>query len=87
MESIKLRSHVGKDGILHLDIPVNMKETDLEITVSFNAIESQDNISDSHDFNQLDWQEFIAQTAGSLAEDESFFRHPQGEYEIREPLP
>ena len=86
MESIKLRSHVGKDGILHLDIPVNMKETDLEITVSFNTIKSQDNVSDSDDFNQLDWQEFIARTAGSLAEDESFFRHSQGEYEIREPL-
>jgi hypothetical protein len=41
MESIKLRSHVGKDGILHLDIPVNMEETELEVTVTFQAIRLQ----------------------------------------------
>lgn len=86
MESIKLRSHVGKDGILHLDIPVNIQEVDLEVIVTFQPIQIVKDSSEVEDFNQLDWHEFIERTAGSLEDDDSFFRHPQGEYEIREPL-
>ncbi len=86
METIKLRSHVGQDGILHLDIPVNLQETDFEVTVSFKPVQDNENYSDTQDFNQLEWHEFIRRTAGSLADDESFFRHPQGEYEVRESL-
>jgi hypothetical protein len=26
MESIKVRQHIGQDGILHLDIPVGLRE-------------------------------------------------------------
>ncbi len=33
METITLNSHVGEDGILHLDIPVNIINTDLTITI------------------------------------------------------
>ncbi len=33
MESIKLNSHVGEDGVLQLQIPVNVKNTDLEVMV------------------------------------------------------
>ncbi len=69
MESIKLRSHVGKDGILHLDIPVNLQEADVEVTVMFQPVQSPQNSSDTEDFNQLDWQEFIKRTAGSCADD------------------
>jgi hypothetical protein len=35
----------------------------------------------------LGWPEgFFAETAGALADDDSFFRHPQGDYEPREDL-
>jgi hypothetical protein len=33
MQTIKLRSKIGKDGILHLDIPVGVTETELEVTL------------------------------------------------------
>ncbi|AUT04484.1 hypothetical protein CLI64_24345 [Nostoc sp. CENA543] len=33
MQTITLNSHVGQDGILHLDIPVDVTNTDLTITV------------------------------------------------------
>jgi hypothetical protein len=36
METITLNSHVGQDGILHLDIPVNIINTDLTITIILN---------------------------------------------------
>jgi hypothetical protein len=35
IQQVKLRSPVGEDRILHLDIPVEVKETDLEVTVTF----------------------------------------------------
>ena len=36
METITLNSHVDEDGILHLDIPVNMVNADLTITIILN---------------------------------------------------
>ncbi|MCL1464730.1 hypothetical protein [Argonema galeatum] len=38
MQSIKLRSHVGEDGILHLDVPVGIADTDLEVTVTVQPV-------------------------------------------------
>jgi L-asparaginase/Glu-tRNA(Gln) amidotransferase subunit D len=43
MQQVKLHSHVGEDGILHLDIPVEVKETDLEVTVTVKPTSSIDN--------------------------------------------
>jgi hypothetical protein len=86
MQTIRLRSHVGKDGILHIDIPVNISETELEVTVIVNPVSSRSDNSEIKDFRKLDWHEFIERTAGALADDESFFRHPQGEIDIREHL-
>lgn len=33
MQIITLRSHIGQDGMLHLDIPIDVKDTDLNVTV------------------------------------------------------
>lgn len=38
MLTIKLRSHIGTDGILHLDIPADLKETNVKVTVTVEAI-------------------------------------------------
>ena len=38
MQSIKVRSRIGSDGILHLQVPVGMKDTDLEVIVIFQPI-------------------------------------------------
>lgn len=40
MPSIKLRSRVGADGILHLDLPVSIKERELEVTILYQPVES-----------------------------------------------
>lgn len=37
MPTIKLRSHIGSDGILHLDIPSDFKETEVNVTVTVEA--------------------------------------------------
>ena len=38
MKTIQLISHVGKDGILNLQLPNDMKNQDLEILVVVNPI-------------------------------------------------
>lgn len=84
MQSIKVRSHVGPDGILQLQLPVDLKDTDLEVTVTIRPIAPK---LDRNLGVDLGWSEgFFAETAGALADDDSFFRHPQGEYEVRELL-
>lgn len=40
MESIKVRRHVGQDGILHLDIPVGIVERDVEVMVIYQFVSS-----------------------------------------------
>ncbi|MDZ8069919.1 MAG: hypothetical protein RMY64_30645 [Nostoc sp. DedQUE08] len=76
MDSIKIRSHVGKDGILHLDIPVEMPDTEIEVTVTIQRVTPE----------QRGWmpgffEEVIGGWVGKPLE-----RAEQGEYETREPL-
>ena len=40
MQSIKIRSHIGPDGILHLDVPVGVHDADLEVTVTVQPVDS-----------------------------------------------
>lgn len=40
MESIKVRRHVGQDGILHLDIPVGIVEREVEVMVIYQFVSS-----------------------------------------------
>lgn len=85
MQQIKLRSNIGEDGILHVAVPSEFKGVEVSITITLEAIQNQEN-SLTEDQQKSNWAEFIARTAGALADDDSFFRHPQGEYEIRESL-
>jgi hypothetical protein len=38
MESIKVRQHVGQDGILHLDIPIGIQEREVEVVVIYQSV-------------------------------------------------
>ncbi len=84
MQKNKLRLHVGEDGILHLDIPVDMKGTELEVTVTLEPVKKQiDSLEE--ELNRLEWHDFIHRTYGCLANN-PIIRYPQGEYEEREPI-
>jgi hypothetical protein len=39
MESIKVRQRVGPDGILHLDIPVEMTDREVEAVVIYQPVQ------------------------------------------------
>lgn len=83
MRSIKLKSRIGPDGILHLDIPVGLTDKDLEVMIIFQAIELKTTASPP---KGLGWPPgFFERTAGSI-QDETFIRHPQGDFEEREPF-
>ena len=38
MESIRVRQHVGQDGILHLNIPVGLVEREVEVMVIYQPV-------------------------------------------------
>jgi hypothetical protein len=42
MQSIKVRQHVGADGILHLDIPTGILEGEVEATVTYQELAPQE---------------------------------------------
>ncbi|HAZ48767.1 MAG TPA: hypothetical protein DDW76_09600 [Cyanobacteria bacterium UBA11369] len=64
MQSVTLRHRVGEDGILHLDIPVGLKDAELEVTITFKKVTPVTTITDD-----LEWKEFIERTYGSCAGD------------------
>ena len=83
MQSIKVRSHVGSDGILHLDIPVGVHDAELEVTLTVQPVDRQ---PEAKTPEELGWSPgFFEKTFGSLR-DQPLEREPQGELQEREPL-
>lgn len=41
MQNFSLETHIGADGILHLDLPVAITNTDLKVTVTCEPIASK----------------------------------------------
>jgi hypothetical protein len=78
MQSIKLHGHVGSDGLLKLEVPVGLPNTDLEIILIMQPMPVVVKTSE-----ELGWSTFIEQTSGCPADD-PIERGSQGEYEIRE---
>jgi hypothetical protein len=76
MQSIKINQHVGRDGILHLDIPVGMVDTEIEVTVTIKRVTAQ----------QRGWMPgFFEEVIGGWV-GEPLSRPEQGEYDMREQL-
>lgn len=76
MQRINIRSRVGADGILHLDIPVEMANTEIEVTVTIQEISSQ-----KRGWIPGFFEEVIGGWVGEPLE-----RPEQGEYETREQI-
>lgn len=84
MESIKLKSHVGDDGVLKIQVPVGFKNEDLEVMVIFQPLKSRDR--NSATLESRGWQPgFFEEVIGSW-EGEPLERPEQLPYEIREEL-
>lgn len=76
MKSIKIRSRIGSDRVLHLDIPVELADTEIEVTVTIQRVIPQ----------QQSWMPgFFEEVIGGWV-GEPLQRPEQGEFETREPL-
>lgn len=40
MESIKVRQHIGQDGILHLDLPIGLADRDVDVVVIYQPVQA-----------------------------------------------
>ena len=79
MQSVKLQSHVGEDGILRLELPLDIANTDVELLIVFQPI-----LLEQEPPERLGWPpDFFEKTFGSFT-DEPLERPPQGEFEIRD---
>ncbi len=82
MTSIKLKSHVGSDGILKLEVPVGISNTDLEVVLVVEPIAYKTTRTPE----ELGWPpDFLVKVAGGW-QGEPLVHAPQGEYEVREEL-
>ncbi|WP_071190242.1 hypothetical protein [Trichormus sp. NMC-1] len=64
METITINSHVGQDGILRLDIPVNISNADLTVTI---IVKPSDNYQQESKPKGKGWPaNFFEETSGCL---------------------
>jgi hypothetical protein len=80
MHSVTLRSHVGPDGILNLQVPSGIRDADVEVMVIMQPLVTDSVKTPANS----EWPPgFFEQTFGSIPDLE---RPPQGELPEREPL-
>jgi hypothetical protein len=60
METVKLTTHIGSDGILKLETPVSLRDTDADILVV---------IVPRKPITRQEWEFFLEQTYASLPHD------------------
>ena len=79
METFKLQTHIGEDGVLKVELPTGFSEREVEVVVVLNPLEG-----DSVD--ALGWPiGFFDRTYGALADD-PIERPPQLPLEERDPI-
>jgi hypothetical protein len=66
MELIQIRSEVGSDGILSLNVPLGEKRARTEVLVTIAEVQAA--IANARPVVVNDWHSFVAQTYGSCAD-------------------
>jgi hypothetical protein len=83
MHSIKLKKRVGADGVLHLDIPVDITDKEVEIMVIYQPIEIP---KQQKTPEELGWPPgFFERTYGSCQNDPIVI-DSEGDFEKREEI-
>lgn len=89
MESIRIQSHAGPDGVLKIEVPVEMGNTDYEVVVIVQPVQvvaTPAHNSTGTSPEELGWPPgFFEQTAGSL-ENNPIERPAQPPYETRKDI-
>ncbi|MBD2199283.1 MULTISPECIES: type II toxin -antitoxin system TacA 1-like antitoxin [Calothrix] len=79
MQSIKLRSRVDADGILRLEVPIELANLELDLVVVYQPVESVTNDTEK----QEDIQEIKLSLKDSLAFVESLLNPPEPSSKMR----
>ena len=79
MDRMTIKSRVGADGVLHLNVPVGEAIANREVQVTIEPVGQA-----VKRMTREEWRDFILQTAGTWQGD--FERPEQGEYEQRDEL-
>ena len=83
MQTITLRSYVGKDGILKLQVPTGLSNVDLEVLLVLQPITNKVDMNVAEETDAKDWPiGFFERTAGCCA-DNPLVREYEGDYEVR----
>lgn len=82
MTQIELRSRIGPDGMLSLQIPIGPEDANQEVVVTVRPAEEPP-ASTRPKMSREEWLRFIDETAGHW-EGEPLVRPEQGQYEQRE---
>jgi hypothetical protein len=75
MHTVRMCRKTGADGVLHLDVPLGIADTDCEVVVVV-----QPRVADRR------WLPGFWEALAQGWQGEPLVRPPQGEYEQREPL-
>lgn len=84
MENVTLRSHVGADGMLNLQIPVALRDVEVEVVLTMRPVDK----SELETLAQANgWPPgFFTNVVGGWQGDPPT-REPEGDYEVREEFP
>jgi hypothetical protein len=77
MNRLTLKSRIGTNGVLQLEVPMGLAEADREVQVTIEPAAPSA-------VSREEWLRFIESTAGKW--EGEFERPDQGVYEVRDPL-
>jgi short-subunit dehydrogenase involved in D-alanine esterification of teichoic acids len=66
METMKLRSHIGKDGILLLQMPAEFKDTSVEVVVVVQPLPSEETKPKSNAWGKLTTKKSITEAIARM---------------------
>jgi hypothetical protein len=92
MKTIETRAHIGADGMLHLNLPVDLPESEVEVLVVLQPLPENGHAQNGAksqsegEATTRGWPPgFFEQVVGGW-QGEMLMRPDQGEYEVREEL-
>jgi hypothetical protein len=81
-----MTARAGPDGVLHRTVPVGAADGEFEVAVVVQAKSSVNGAGRTPTPEELGWPPgYFENVVGSI-DDDTFMRHPQGEFEQRDPL-
>jgi hypothetical protein len=66
METIKLRSHIGKDGILQIEMPTDFKDISVEVVVVVQPLSSEETKPKYNAWGKLTTKQSITEAIGKM---------------------